>query len=383
MSLSCFPPCAQKAPQSQSHVKPEHCRSHAPAVARDHFEDTGPSRAKVAILLNARARQVTPMLSRRLENIVGSRHAFYSYSLAEARLQISKIVAGGYDTVVCCGGDGTLITAINMARAYIAQQASPIRMPRFAQLALGTGNALRQVLGAANPTDDLQRIHRGHSVDRPLSLIEDHNGTAFFFAGVGHDALLMRDYDDMQRSVPGFVSRNMLRSKVGFAAALLSRTAPHMALHRNHGRAIVTAEGPCYRIDQEHGDTLVPLVPGEIFSGKIGTLGVSTVPWLGYDIHMFPFAGKDPNLMHLRITQLSLFGMLAHSKSMWRGTYRHPTRCHDFLVTTVHVRLDRKLHYQHSGESQGRVERLSFGIRPNAITVAAQAATQRKRQQRL
>ncbi len=379
MSLNRFAPCVQAPPHS-ARVKPQ--PRHRPAkagrppmvsgTAPDGFEGPRKSATKVAVLLNARARRVTPAVARQLEAVVGHKHAFYSHSLAEAQRHIASILASGYDTVVCCGGDGTLITAINMMRECIAKQPGPTRMPRFAQLTLGTGNALRQVVGAKEPAADLRNIRDGRSVDRSLSLIEDHDKKAFFFAGVGHDALLMHDYDSMQHSVPAFVSRNMLRSKVGFTAALLLRTAPQMALLRNHGHARVNAEGPCYRIDRAHGDTLIPVPAGEIFSGPIGMLGISTVPWLGYDIYMFPFANKHPELMHLRITQMSLFGMMAHGKSLWHGTFNHPTQCHDFLVTAVDVQLDRKLHYQHSGESQGRADHLHFGVRPRAITMAAQ-----------
>lgn len=389
MSVSCLAPCAQEpsqaSPRAASHPKPPRAASAStpvpavPAVPHeDRFEKLRKPTANVAVLLNAQARKVTPRIARRLERIVGTPHAFYSHSLEEARAHIATIAAGGYDTLVCCGGDGTLITAMNMMRAHIDSLPAPVAMPRFAQLTLGTGNALRQVVRAGQPVADLRAIHAGQSVDRQLSLIEDHTGTAFFFAGIGHDALLMHDYDAMQRHVPKCVSRNVLRSKVGFTAALLSLTAPHLTLNRNHGKAVVEADGPCFRIDRANGDALVPLAPGEIFSGDIGTLGVSTVPWLGYDIRMFPFADTVPELMHLRITQMSLAGMLAHSKSLWRGTYNHPTRCHDFLVTAVDIRLDRELHYQHSGESQGRVSHVRFGVRPNAITMAAQPEFSRR-----
>ena len=373
MSLSCLAPCVKEPNQSPAGAAPPSKRSRASAPpAQDHFESPHKPRANVAVLLNAQARRVTPKVARRLEAIVGAPHAFYSHSLEEARAHITTIAAGGYDTLVCCGGDGTLITAMNMMRAHIGTLPTPREMPRFAQLTLGTGNALRQVVRAGEPVADLCTIYAGKSIDKPLSLIEDHTGTAFFFAGVGHDALLMHDYDEMQRHVPKCVSRNILRSKVGFTTALLSLTAPHLAQKCNHGKAVVTASGPCFHIDGAHGNALVPLPPGEIFSGDVGMLGVSTVPWLGYDIRMFPFAGTLPELMHLRVTQLSLVGMLAHSKSLWRGTYSHPTRCHDFLVTSVDVQLDRPLHYQHSGESQGRVDHVHFGVRPNAITMAAQ-----------
>ena len=380
MSLSCLAPCVKEPNQAPAGAAPPSKRPHATsptsqpaaAPAQDQFEGPRKRRANVAVLLNAQARRVTPKVARRLEAIVGAPHAFYSHSLEEARAHIATIAAGGYDTLVCCGGDGTLITAMNMMRAHIGTLDAPVAMPRFAQLTLGTGNALRQVVRAGEPATDLRTIHAGKSIDKPLSLIEDHTGTAFFFAGVGHDALLMHDYDEMQRHVPKCVSRNVLRSKMGFTTALLSVTAPHLTQKCNHGKAVVTASGPCYRIDRAHGDALVPLPSGEIFSGDIGMLGVSTVPFLGYDIRMFPFADTNPELMHLRITQMSLVGMLAHSKSLWRGTYNHPTRCHDFLVTAVDIQLDRPLHYQHSGESQGRVDHVHFGVRPNAITMAAQ-----------
>ena len=287
MSLNCFSSRVQGPRRSQSrvlfHPGAPPVSTAASTTAIDKFESPRKSRGEVAVLLNAQARRVTPAVARQLESIVGRKYAFYSRSLTEARNHIASILAGGYETVVCCGGDGTLITAVNMMRDCIAQQPSPARMPRFAQLTLGTGNALRQVVGAGEPTADLRSIRDGRSIDRPLSLIEDHNKTAFFFAGVGHDALLMHDYDELQHSVPSFISRHLLRSKAGFTAALLSRTAPHMALERNHGHARVTAEGPCYRIDRAHGDGLIPVAPGENFSGRIGMLGVSTVPWLGYD----------------------------------------------------------------------------------------------------
>src|SRR5678815_4946035 len=68
-----------------------------------------PAPPRVAVLLNARARKVTPGVVRALSHVVPRADLFLSRSPKDARAIARTILTRGYDTVFCGGGDGTFI----------------------------------------------------------------------------------------------------------------------------------------------------------------------------------------------------------------------------------------------------------------------------------
>ena len=75
----------------------------------------------VAVLLNRNARRVTAATAMRAAEVVGDENLFDSHSLEQADSMCREIVQRGYGTVVCGGGDGTLIGTYNAIRRYVRE----------------------------------------------------------------------------------------------------------------------------------------------------------------------------------------------------------------------------------------------------------------------
>src|SRR3954465_4247620 len=111
---------------------------------------------KVAVLLNANARNVSEGLKRELENFVPPEDLYFSRCFEDARLIARHVLDKGYRTILTGGGDGTFVGYVNClfevaqqplgasARGALKLQPIPAHalwMPRFGVLKLGTGNA--------------------------------------------------------------------------------------------------------------------------------------------------------------------------------------------------------------------------------------------------
>ena len=96
-------------------------------------------------------------------------------------------------------------------------------------------------------------------------------------------------------------------------------------------------------------------------------IAAATIPYYGYSLKMFPFAGLMPGKMHLRICEIGPFNALFHIPSFWRGSYRNPKRAFDFLVDNVQVELENPYPFQHSGDSQGPREHVNFSLSEHTL----------------
>src|SRR6516164_4088440 len=71
---------------------------------------TSPSSpSRIAVLLNAQARKVTPRVVRALSHVVPRSDLYLSRTPVDARRIAQAVLRRGYDTVFCGGGDGTFI----------------------------------------------------------------------------------------------------------------------------------------------------------------------------------------------------------------------------------------------------------------------------------
>src|SRR5512133_1979383 len=164
----------------------------ATAERRSHESARAGAAADVAVLLNAN--QVNATVRRALSLVVPDEHLFLSRSPAEANVIADEVVARRYRTVFTGGGDGTFVAWVNRILESAERRAA--RPPRFGVLALGTGNALAEAVGASRRhAHDLARYVRGE-VDgvRRLDLLTC-DGRRTPFAGVGLDAAVVNDYN--------------------------------------------------------------------------------------------------------------------------------------------------------------------------------------------
>ena len=101
---------------------------------------------ETAVLLNANAKQVTPRVRHALSSVVAAEHLFFSRDAEEANAIADTVVTRRYGTVFTGGGDGTFVSWVN--RILDASRRHRTPAPRFGVLALGTGNAVAEVVGS-------------------------------------------------------------------------------------------------------------------------------------------------------------------------------------------------------------------------------------------
>ena len=336
-----------------------------------------PDPSKIAVLLNRNARRVTDRVMRKIEQIAGSENVYYSRNLDEAEAFCREIVQKGYGTVACGGGDGTLSGAINMIRTYVdeanawrmerhqrlGEAQTLLEMPRFAFLRLGTGNAMAGVVGAQNPLEDVRRlIDYVPSRTYKLPLVRAGNELCFF-AGAGYDSVILNDYNWMKQYTRHPLTRGVMHSVIGYLVAAITRTVPNALAGNLDLRARITSTGPAYFVDPRRGDAVIELdVSRTLFEGSTKMIAAGTHPYFGSGFRIFPFSNIMPGMMNLRIASLGPLSALSNLPSIWKGHYRNPDRILDFLVSEVHVELDKPFPFQHSGEAVGEVESFTLKV---------------------
>ncbi len=326
-----------------------------------------PHPAAVAVLINAKARRVTPAFVQAARALVGERHVYLSQTLEQAQVLAQQILTRGYPTVVCGGGDGTLFAAF-AALQRLRAGGIKAAMPRLAFLSLGTGNGLQKVVGATQPELDLRTLAEGRAAATLEVPLMRWQGTSFSFGGLGYDSLLLGDYTRLQARTDHPLLRPLFHGVLGYFTALFSQTLGK-ALLQAPLMATVRSRSPATLIDPRRGDVAVELPAGEpLFAGPVSMIGMGTTPFYGYGLRMFPFAGMRPDKMQLRIACLSPLRALGVLPQIWRGSYRHPRGIFDFCVADVQVQLSRPHPFQTSGDDRGNhqdldVEMAAEGLR--------------------
>ncbi len=338
-----------------------------------------PEPGRVAVVLNRNARHVNDRLARTIERIVGKDNVFLSRNLDEAEAISREVVQRNYGTVVSGGGDGTLMRCVNMVHRYVreannwrierhyryGEPQALLANPRFAVLKLGTGNGMSSVIGCANPLDDLRRI-----VDfvparsQSIPLIENDQ-ERFFFGGCGYDSQILDDYNRLKARARNPLFKFLMQNVSGYLLALLGRTIPRVILGRAETmEARIVNQGRAFYVDPRRGDFVEELEPGAVlFEGKARVVSAGTAPFYGYGFKMFPFARMMPNMMQLRVATVNPLAVVPFGlPALWRGSYRNPKACFDFLVENVSVELDQPFPFQHSGDAQGLRDRLDLRI---------------------
>ena len=161
-----------------------------------------PPSDRIAVVVNGNAKAVNAEVIDTLDQILSAGELFISRRVEEGRYIARTLVERGYGTVLLGGGDGTFTVMVSdIVREARRQGKVP---PRFGLLRLGTGNALAWVIGATSAKRgglqvDLERL-RGDAGSRPIRLVEVEEYLAPF-AGFGIDALVLRDYERVKKTI--------------------------------------------------------------------------------------------------------------------------------------------------------------------------------------
>jgi diacylglycerol kinase family enzyme len=328
---------------------------------------------KVAVLLNANARNVSDDLKRELENFVPPEDLYYSRCFDDARAISREVLDRGYRTVLTGGGDGTFVGYVNCLYEVAMQPrggtargalklaplpAHSVRLPRFGALKLGTGNAVANFSGASarrvGVVEDILRARSGEvSRSRPLYLMA-HEGKRAPFAGLGIDAALLNDYMRLKDRVKGSKIEFVATGGLGYILSVVGKTIPSYALGRGTPNVeVINLGAPAQQIGPDGKPLGRDIQRGEIiYKGPCKVAAAGTVPNYGFGFQMFPYALRAPGRFQLRLTAISVPTILANLRSLWRGG-TPPEGVLDFQCDKALIKFDRDMPLQVGGDAEG------------------------------
>ncbi len=331
---------------------------------------------KVAVLLNANARRVSAKIVRALSHVVPEGDLFLSRSELDARRIAQTVVDRGYQTVFLGGGDGTLTCFVNEVLGEVNRRrryhSTPT--PRFGILKLGTGNSLATWV-KASPTkgdgflDDVLRARSGEvpgtrAID--LLLID---GKRAPFAGLGMDGQLLNDYIKLKNSFAEGPLARLMSGPGGYFTSVALKTVPYYLANSNSVDCEIVNHGSvAWRMGAD-GKPVETFGPGStLFKGALMMAAAGTIPFYGYELKMFPFAGKRRGMFDLRVGKIPAAKILANLPGLWSGTW-FPEGLHDFLASDVSVRFSRPMPFQIAGDAEGYRDELRLQTSAEAIEV--------------
>jgi diacylglycerol kinase family enzyme len=321
---------------------------------------------RVAVVLNGNARQVTDQLVESFDQVVAAGDLFLSRSLDEAQGIAHEIVDASYPVVVTGGGDGTFVQMVTSITKEARARGK--RAPRFGLLKLGTGNSLAWALGAGTSGEgviaDLARLDE-NSTYQDVRLIEVQD-LLTPFAGAGFDALGLKNFHDV-RSVVGRmpIVGKRATGAVSYALSIPALTIPQLALRPRMHVRVVNRGSSVHQLDAEGQPTGTPFAKGDVvFEGACIAALVSTIPYWGFGVKVFPFAeARPPDRFCLRVVGTHPLHIAAHMHSVWKGTYRHP-RLLDFYADDVEIELDEPSAIEIGGDPAGMTRSMRAHLHP-------------------
>ena len=240
--------------------------------------------------------------------------------------QAAQAVADGTETVVACGGDGTV-------RAVLQSVAGTAAM--LGVVPLGTGNLLAGNLELPTGLDAVHTAVHGVPIGMDVGVVNDERFVVM--AGVGFDALMIRD------ASPG------LKKRLGTAAYVLSGARN---LRSRLFNAVVTCDGT------------------EIFRGRTAMVLVGNCGTVSGGLKAFPDAQHNDGKLDIAV--LAARGVGQWSSVVWRllrGRAQRDDLVHRSQASDVAVALSRPVAYELDGEVRDPAVELRFRIEPNALTV--------------
>ena len=318
---------------------------------------------KVAILLNANARRVDARVVKALSLVVPEQDLFLSRSELDCRRIVQTVLERQYPVVFTGGGDGTFQGFVNElfrqleSRGRFAQR----RAPRLGVLKLGTGNGLANYVSAGNGeagfVRDVTRALAGEVPNHRRMDLLMVDGRRSPFAGLGVDARLLNDYVWVKENLGRGVLKSVLSGPGGYFSSVAFKTVPHYLTHPTwvECEVINGQDGEAYRVGPEGAPVGRPIAPGEtLFKGELIMAAAATMPYYGYGLRMFPFAGERRGMMQLRLSlsHLRPTTILANLPKLWAGRW-FPEGIHDFYARELHLRFAQPMPFQVGGDAVG------------------------------
>lgn len=87
----------------------------------------------------------------------------------------------------------------------------------------------------------------------------------------------------------------------------------------------------------------------------------ATVPYYGFELKMFPFAGRRRGMMHLRLGAVSAPAAIANLAGLWQGRW-FPRGVYDYHARDVQIRFARPMPLQVAGDAAGYRSELNLSM---------------------
>jgi hypothetical protein len=130
---------------------------------------------------------------------------------------------------------------------------------------------------------------------------------------------------------------------------------------------IINGRGNAYLVGPDGKPVGEAIKPGEpIYRGPLKMAAAGTVPYYGFKLKMFPFAGKRRGMMNLRVATVPATAILANLGRMWRGEW-FPEGLKDFLAQEATIRFSRPMPLQVAGDAEGYRDELHLAVAPEPI----------------
>jgi diacylglycerol kinase family enzyme len=314
---------------------------------------------RAVAIVNGNARGLRGKVRAKLEAALPGRVRFTD-SLDDARTTIRAEIRRGVDLVILGGGDGTVVMGLTLLGEACRGGGRP--EPAIGVLRLGSGNAIADTVGAsADAEEDLARLSRGGGRRRVMPLLEVM-GVRAPFVGMGVDALLLEDQEAMGRAIDRVpVARRLLGGASRYALSVALRSVPRFAAGtRPH--AIVTNRGEDAVEMGRTGPTGRREPAGEmLWQGACTLVAGATIPYLGFGLKMFAFAGTQTGKFHLRCGDAGLMEILRNTPAAFRGDY-FSDHVRDFMCDKVSIALDRDTAVEAGGELLGRRNHVELSL---------------------
>lgn len=319
--------------------------------------------------MNDNARRVRGRLRTRLERALPGAVRFTS-SLDHAREVIYAEIARGRDLVVLGGGDGTVVMGLTLIAEACRGSGRP--EPAIGVLRLGSGNAIADTIGATDdPEDDLRQLVRGGGSWRTVPLI-DVLGVRAPFVGMGIDAQLLEDHEAVGRfvdRVPG--ARRLVGGVTRYALSVALRSMPRFATEVRPNATVTNLGSPASEMTRLGPSGRTIPSNAVMWKGAVTLVAGATIPFFGFGLKMFAFAGMQAGRFHLRCGDAGLLEILRNTPAAFRGEY-FSENVRDFLCDRVRIELDVNVAVEAGGELLGRHRQVELALgRPATFATVA------------
>jgi diacylglycerol kinase family enzyme len=324
----------------------------------------------VAVLFNGRAKQVTYAVVRAMRKALPDALVLVSEDLEQAERHVHLIAEAKPEVVISGGGDGAATRLLNLLRPLLPQRAP---FPPVGMLRLGTGNAWARAVGTDSYFRAVKRLpHLRWPLPTSRFDLVEVEGALCPFAGFGWDARILNDYQRNldRRSSQIFGSRISTRLQKGLGGYLYSLfryTVPRELMQMRNGQPKVRVERVTGESMRMVGGDPAPCADTVLYEGQVSVAAAATCPEYGYGIRAFPFAGKVPGFINLRIYDRPVTDALRHAKLLWTGL--PAPGLHDFFVKRARMTFSRPMPFQVGGDAHGERTTVEFAVADSPVDV--------------